>query len=39
MDEFDMVVGLTALERTFIDMGLKISHPGKAVEAAQAVLA
>ena len=38
MDSFDMVVGLTALEKTFSDMGYKVPAPGKAVEAAEAAL-
>jgi aspartate aminotransferase-like enzyme len=39
MDEFDMVVGLTALEKTLIEMGYKIPEPGKAVKIAEAALA
>ena len=38
MDEFDMAVGLTALEKTLIDMGYKVPNPGQAVKAAQAAL-
>jgi aspartate aminotransferase-like enzyme len=38
MDEFDMVVGLTALEKTLTSMGYKVPEPGKAVKIAQAAL-
>lgn len=38
MDSFDMVVGLTALEKTLIDMGYKISRPGAAIKEAEAAL-
>jgi len=36
MDSFDMLVGLTALEKTLLDMGYKVPIPGSAVKAAQA---
>ena len=39
MDAFDMVVGLTALEKTLTEMGYKLPEPGKAVKAAEAALA
>lgn len=38
MDEFDMVVGLTALEKTLTDMGYKVPQPGQAVKIAEAAL-
>jgi aspartate aminotransferase-like enzyme len=38
MDSFDMIIGLTALEKTLKSMGYKIPQPGKAVEAAEAAL-
>ncbi len=38
MDSFDVIIGLTALEKTLRDMGYKIPQPGKAVEAAEAAL-
>lgn len=38
MDSFDVIVGLTALEATFKDMGYKIPEPGKAIKAAEAAL-
>lgn len=38
MDSFDMVVGLTAIEKTLKDMGYKIPTPGAAVREAQAAL-
>ena len=36
MDAFDMVVGLTALEKTLKDMGYQIPNPGRAVKEAEA---
>ena len=38
MDSFDVVIGLTALEKTFTDMGYKIPDPGKAVREAESAL-
>ena len=38
MDSFDMVIGLTALEKTLIEMGYKIPTPGKAVKEFEAAL-
>lgn len=38
MDSFDMVVGLSALERSLKDMGYKVPTPGAAVKEAQAAL-
>jgi serine---pyruvate transaminase len=35
MDSFDMLIGLTAIEKTLIDMGYKVPSPGSAVKAAQ----
>jgi aspartate aminotransferase-like enzyme len=39
MDGFDVLVGLTAIEKTLTDMGYKIPEPGKAVKAAETALA
>lgn len=38
MDAFDMVIGLTALEKTLSDMGYHIPSPGRAVKDFQAAL-
>jgi serine---pyruvate transaminase len=38
MDSFDMVIGLTALEKTLTEMGYKIPTPGRAVKEFQAAL-
>ncbi len=38
MDSFDVLVGLTALEKTLESMGYKIPDPGQAVRAAEAAL-
>ena len=38
MDSYDVLIGLTALEKTFTQMGHKIAEPGKAVRAAEAAL-
>ncbi len=38
MDAFDMVIGLTALEKTLADMGYQIPSPGRAVKDFQAAL-
>lgn len=39
MDGFDMIIGLSALEKTLKDMGYKIPEPGKAAKVAEAALA
>jgi len=39
MDSFDVLIGLTALEKTLKDMGYKIPEPGRAAREAEAALA
>jgi aspartate aminotransferase-like enzyme len=39
MDGFDVIVGLTALEKTLTKMGYKIPEPGKAAKVAETALA
>ncbi|MFN0117828.1 MAG: pyridoxal-phosphate-dependent aminotransferase family protein [Elusimicrobiota bacterium] len=38
MDEFDMMVGLTALEKTLTQMGYKLPKPAAGIEAAKAAM-